>query len=97
MHEPLKQLPSGTAIVSEILLRAKGYNLEPGFTGDLPHGLAFTESRKSVQSRLGPPAWTSPLGLPSDRWEIGQRYVTISFRDDEQGIKNGCFGLIWGF
>lgn len=84
-----ERLSPGARVFSDVSFSAKG------FLGELPHALKFTESRAEVRKRLGEPNWSSPLGVPNDRWELDDRYLTLDFSRDESRIKRVTIGLVW--
>jgi hypothetical protein len=93
--EAYRACPPEMPIVSDVAFSRKGFGGGPGFSGELPHGLTFTENRESARGRLGPPAWSSPMGA-NDRWKFGQRYLTVSFfRDPTRGVMQVTCGLDW--
>jgi hypothetical protein len=61
----------------------------------LPYGLTFSDSRAAVRERLGDPTWTSPLGIPNDRWTFGESFLTLDFSKDESRIKKLTCGVSW--
>src|SRR5688572_28666596 len=65
--EAYRACPPETAIVSDVIFSRKGLDGAPGFSGEPPHGLTFTESREAARARLGP-ATRSSLAGANDRW-----------------------------
>jgi hypothetical protein len=93
--EAYRACPPETPVVSDVIFSRKGFGGGPGFSGALPHGLTFSESRDAARARLGPPSWSSPMGA-NDRWNFDQRYVTVAFfRDPTKGIMQVTCGLDW--
>ena len=93
--EAYQTSPPGTPIVSDVIFSRKGFGGGPGFSGALPHGLTFQESRESARARLGPPSRTALAGA-NDRWNSGHRYLTVAFfRDPAKGIMQVTCGLDW--
>jgi len=93
--EAYKGCPPSTPLVSDVLFSRKGYGGGPGFSGALPYELNFAETRDAVRARLGPPTRSALLGA-NDRWNFGDRYLTVSFfRDPTRGIMLVTCGLDW--
>src|SRR5262245_3141816 len=44
-------------VVGDIHLFTEGYQGFHGYQGQLPQGIDFSDSRKKVRRKLGPPAW----------------------------------------
>ncbi len=80
-------------IISDVIFSRKGFGGGPGFSAELPHGITWTENRDAARARLGPPAFSAPIGA-NDRWQFGDRYLTISFyRDPTRGVMQVVCGL----
>jgi hypothetical protein len=93
--EAYRACPPETPIVSDVIFSRKGFGGGPGFSGELPHGLTFSESREAARARLGPPS-SSGLAGANDRWDFGQRYLTVAFfRDPTKGVMQVTCGLDW--
>jgi len=91
--EAFKNLPPETAVVSEVVFRVRGFGGGPGYSGKLPHDLDFSLTRTEVRERLGPPTTSGMMGL-TDRWESGDRYLTLAFGNGDKLGRVTC-GLIW--
>jgi hypothetical protein len=90
----LSSLAPATSVVSDVKFSRKGYGGGPGFAEALPRGLVFSDTRSAVRERLGPPSWSSPV-VKSDRWDDGDRYLTVMFARDANSIKEVACGLHW--
>jgi hypothetical protein len=88
----LSSLAPATPVFSDVKFSCYGYGGGPGFADPLPHGLSFSDTRSAVRERLGPPSWSSPV-VENDRWNEGDRYLTIAF--DENSILEVACGLDW--
>ncbi len=87
-------LPANAKVFSDVQFRAAGVEGGPPYSGELPYGLKFTDSRAATRARLGAPNWSSPI-VNNDRWEYGDRFVTVDFSPDESFIKRVNVGLFW--
>lgn len=74
-------VPEGTLALVTIHAMAPGVQGHAGFTGQLPHGLAFDMTRSQVTKLLGAPVWSSPV-LPNHRWLFGAYRMLVCFKDD---------------
>lgn len=92
--EGLQALAPDTSVVSDVKFSQKGYGGGPGFAGALPHGLDFSDTRSAVRERLGPPARVNPI-VANDRWDFGDRYMTVGFARDGSCIRDLTCGLKW--
>ena len=92
--EALKGLPPETSIVSDITFSRRGFGGGPGFSGNLPYDLDFSETRDAVRERLGPPSWSSPI-VANDKWDFADRYLTVAFFSKRPGIGQVTCGLPW--
>lgn len=90
----LSSLAPATPVFSDVKFSCYGYDGGPGFAGALPHGLSFSDTRSAVRERLGPPSWSSPV-VANDRWNEGDRYLTIAFDPVEDSIMEVACGLDW--
>ena len=90
----LSSLAPATPVFSDVKFSRYGYGGGPGFAGPLPHGLSFSDTRGAVREKLGPPSWSSPV-VANDRWNEGERYLTIAFDPDEDNIMEVACGLDW--
>jgi hypothetical protein len=82
-------------VLSDVQFTGAGYDGGPPFAGALPEGIKFSDSREAVYARLGAPMAKAMLGIPNERWEMGERYLTIDFRKDYQSIKKVTTGVLW--
>jgi hypothetical protein len=80
-------------VLSDIFFRGIVFSGGPPFSGKLPRGIEFSDSRAGVRKILGEPTWTAML--PNDRWEYGDHYMTLEFAEDEQTIYMVTCGRIW--
>jgi hypothetical protein len=93
--EAYRACPPETPIVSDVIFSRKGFGGGPGFSGQLPHGLTYSETREAARARLGSPSWSSPI-VANDRWKFGDRYLTVAFSSDPtKGVMQVTCGLDW--
>jgi hypothetical protein len=79
-------------VLTDVQFSAKGFGGGPPYTGQLPFGISFADTRAATHERLGPPASTAQLAV-NDRWTLGERYLTIDFLRDGSAIKKVTFGV----
>ena len=65
---------------------ARGRRGSAAYSGDLPQGLRFGDSRQSVQARLGVSAEAAASNTAS--WTVGDRRLVVAFEPDDQGIRD---------
>jgi hypothetical protein len=78
--------------VTDIQFRARGFEGFGPYDGGLPNGLAWTDSCQAVTAKIGPAVFTAPMAN-NQRWEFGDRYMTVDFNEDWSAIKRVQFGL----
>src|SRR4051812_9488576 len=81
-------------VLAVIFFYSEGYEDNQAYSGTLPRGLRFEQSRSAVHALLGAPAGTSSVHK-NDRWDTDQQYTTVDFSDDEQRILLVTVGLHW--
>jgi hypothetical protein len=93
--QELKDAPPTVSVLSDVTFTALGYKGGPPFSGELPYALKFSDTREMVHGRFGAPASVSIIGIPNERWNFGERYLTIDFRPDYASIKKVTVGIQW--
>ena len=63
-----------------------------GYAGDLPDGLAWSQSRATLRARFGT-SETNPHAPLFDAWMRGDRRIGVNFSKDEQSIASVFIAL----
>jgi hypothetical protein len=78
--------------VTDLQFRAKGFEGHEPYAGELRKGLVWTDSCASVTAKIGRALFTSPM-VENQRWEFGDRCMTVDFTADWGAIKKVQFGM----
>jgi hypothetical protein len=82
----------GDKQVTDIQFKAKGFEGFAPYSGSLPKGLEWTDSCAAVTAKIGRALFTAPM-VNNQRWEFGDRYMTVDFNDDWSAIKRVQYGV----
>jgi hypothetical protein len=100
--KPAEQLRDGATlgvpidglVLTVIFFHAEGHEDYRAYTGALPRGLGFAQSRSAVHESLGAPSGSSTRHK-NDRWDFDWYFLTVDFDDDERSIRLVTLGLPW--
>lgn len=90
--ERFSVLAPDTDILSDIMFSARGYCGGPPFSGVLPFGLSYEDTREVVHRRFGPPSHIFPIG--AECFVIGDLFMNIYFRQEDGVLCEVMCGLI---
>jgi len=83
--------PRRTKQVTDIQFSREGLEGGSPYTGTLPHDVRWDETCAQLNQRLGPATHTAMV--ENQRWEFGDRYMTVDFTQDWSAIKKVQYGL----
>ena len=76
-----RDYPRGAVVLHNIRFYGAGSSTHAPFTGTLPFGIRFSDTRQTLIEKLGPPDSEVPW-LPSLRWDTA-RYARFVVLDDD--------------
>jgi hypothetical protein len=91
-------LPRGILVLAGCFFYSEGHEGYKQFSGKLPRGLSFSDSRDRIIQALGQPNWKREKEgrTISERWDYDKRSLHITYPKDRDGIKIISFELLRG-
>lgn len=87
-------VPIGERVAAVLFFHGPGFENYAVYSGPLPYGLGFAQSRAAVHAELGQPSASSSR-FKNDRWDFERLFLTLDFTDDELQTKLVTVGLPW--
>jgi hypothetical protein len=91
-------LPKGILILYYCFFYSEGHEGYKQFTGKLPRGLSFSDSRDQIIQKLGQPNWKREKQgrTISEGWDNDNRSLHVTYFKDRDGIKILGYGVVDG-
>jgi hypothetical protein len=88
-------LPKNTLVFVSCFYYAEGHEGYRQFSGELPRGLSFSDSRDDVHKKLGPPSWQRERNgrVISEKWVFGDRSLHVTYSRNTGKIAVIVFGI----